>query len=103
MKNPPCENIIWNILPVIRKMIACCIIHEYGLSQKETAYKMGLTPAAICQYECDKRGREKISNEDLIKEIKISSQRIIKDGEKIVDTEICRICRLIKSNKIKII
>ena len=80
MNKTPCESIIWNILPTLRKMIACCIIHEHGFTQKETADKMGLTPAAICQYKCDKRGQEKFENEELRNEIRKSSKIIIKNG-----------------------
>ena len=99
MKKTPCEEIIWNIIPVIRKMLACCIIHEHGLSQRETAEKMGLTPAAICQYESEKRGKEKIRNEDLKNEVRLSAEKIIREGKHIVGSEICRLCIYIRTHK----
>ena len=49
MKRTTCEYIIWNGLPVIRKEIAVSMINDYGLSQKETAGKLDITPAAVCQ------------------------------------------------------
>ena len=103
MKKTPCEIIIWNVLPVIRKMIACCLIHEHGLSQRETADKMGVTPAAICQYECDKRGKEKDCYTFIRDEIKSSADKIMIHGHEIVGSEICRICKLIKENDLEFV
>ena len=57
MQRTSCEYMMWNGLPVIRKEIAESMINDYGLTQKETAEKLGLTPAAICQYVSRKRGR----------------------------------------------
>jgi len=33
----PCEYIIWDVIPVIRKELVCCIINKFALSQKEAA------------------------------------------------------------------
>ena len=63
MKRTTCEYMMWNGLPVIRKGIAESMIHDFGLSQKETAFRLGVTPAAVCQYISKKRGKVEISNE----------------------------------------
>jgi hypothetical protein len=94
MKRTPCEHILWNGLPVIRKEMAESMISDYGLNQKEAAEKLGMTPAAICQYLSKKRGNTTIDNEDLLKEIKCSAERIIQDKETDVIEETCRICKL---------
>jgi predicted transcriptional regulator len=89
---------MWNGLPVIRKEIAESMINNFGLSQKETAEKLGITPAAVCQYISRKRGRFEISDDSLLNEIRISAKNIIeKDGENVIN-ETCRICRLLRSS-----
>jgi predicted transcriptional regulator len=89
---------MWNGLPVIRKEIAESMITDFGLTQKETAEKLGITPAAVCQYISRKRGRIDIQDESILKEIKISAQNIIDNGHKIVLPETCRICKLMRSS-----
>jgi predicted transcriptional regulator len=88
---------MWNGLPAIRKEIAECMINDFGLNQKETAKKMGITPAAICQYVSNKRGRENITDEYILKEIKKAAQNIIENGNDYFIQETCRICRIMRS------
>ncbi len=95
MKRTPCEYMMWNGLPVIRKEIAESMIHNYGLNQKETAYKLGVTPAAVCQYLSKKRGKIKIVDPLILKEINRSAERIIENGGSTVVPETCRICRIL--------
>ena len=103
MGKTPCEYMIWNVIPVIRKELVCCIVHNFGLSQKEAAEKMGLTPAAISQYKCHKRGIPIINDETTMEEINFSAALIVQKGETIVGSEICRICKLIQSKGLQII
>lgn len=96
MKKAPCEYIIWNGLPVIRKEIANCMINKFDLTQREAAEKLGVTPAAICQYVSNKRGNHEIKDETIIKEICTSTKRIINEGNGCVIEETCRICRILR-------
>ena len=96
MRRTTCEYMMWNGLPVIRKEIAGSMINDYGLSQKETAEKLGVTPAAICQYVSNKRGKMTITDEVFIKEVKISAKKIIEDGDDSVIPETCRICKIMR-------
>jgi len=98
MEKVPCECMIWNGLPVIKKEISKCIISKFGLTQRKTAKLLGVTPASICQYMSNKRGRIEILDKKIIIEINISAKRIIQDGESAVIPEICRICKIIRSN-----
>ena len=98
MKRTTCEFMMWNGLPVIRKEIAESMINDYGLTQKETAEKLGITPAAVCQYVSKKRGRLDIQDQAILKEIKISAQNIINNGDKKILPETCRICKLMRSS-----
>jgi len=98
MIRTPCEYMMWNGLPVIRKELAESMITKFGLNQKEAAKKLGLTPAAVCQYISKKRGRIQITDGALKKEISISAEKIIQNNGKNITTETCRICRIMKSN-----
>jgi len=89
---------MWSGLPVIRKEIAESMINDFGLSQKEAAEKLGITPAAVCQYISRKRGRIEISDKTVLKEIKISAESIIVDDGKTVLSETCRICKILRNS-----
>jgi len=96
MKRTNCEYMMWNGLPVIRKEISESMINDYGLSQKETAEKLGITSAAVCQYLSKKRGRSDIADEIILNEIKLSAKNIIDNGNGYIISETCRICKLIR-------
>ncbi len=100
MKQTPCEYMMWNGLPVIRRELAECMISNYELSQKETAKKLGVTPAAICQYVSGKRGKIRIIDKKILKEIDISAKVIIENGPANVVQETCRICKIMRKSGI---
>ena len=50
----PCEEALWYVLPQIRSDLAKELIKN-GLSQKEVAELLGLTPSAVSQYAHKKR------------------------------------------------
>ena len=100
MKQTPCEYMMWNGLPVIRKEIAESMINNFGLNQKEASMKLGVTPAAVCQYLSKKRGKIKIVDNDALSEINISAERIIQQGDGAVISETCRICKILMSKGI---
>ena len=96
MKRTTCEYMMWNGLPAIRKEIAESMIEDFGLSQKETAAKLGLTPAAVCQYVSRKRGKIDISDRTVLKEIRVSAKTIIENGDGSIIVETCRICKILR-------
>ncbi len=99
MKRTTCEYMMWSGLPVIRKGIAESMINDFGLSQKETVEKLGVTPAAICQYVSKKRGGTKISDEVVLSEMKVSAETIINnDGGGSVTSETCRVCKILRAS-----
>jgi len=99
MQRTPCEYILWNGIPNIRKVFAETLIKQYGLSQREAAEKIGITPSAVSQYLSKKRGKKDILDEVIIQEIHISTERIMKNNGNNVICETCRICRLVQKNK----
>jgi hypothetical protein len=74
------------------------MISDFGLSQKETAEKLGITPAAVCQYLSKKRGRSDIADEIILSEIKLSAKNIIINGNGHIILETCRICKLLRKS-----
>ena len=96
MRRTTCEYMMWSGLPVIRKEIAESMIHDFGLSQKEAAEKLGITPAAVCQYISRKRGKINISDPKILKEIRVSAENIIDNGGNCVLSETCRICKIVR-------
>lgn len=99
MQRTPCEYMIWNGIPAIRKELAEAMIKQFGLSQREAAEKLGLTPAAVCQYLSKKRGKNDTFDQTIVKEITISAERLMKSDGSDVVIETCRICRLIQKSK----
>ncbi len=53
----PCELIIWDILPAIRREFARILVEDFNLTQRETAKKLGVTESAVSQYMKFKRGK----------------------------------------------
>ena len=73
----PQEIEVRYILPAIRREFARIFVKEHELSQKEAARILGLTEAAISQYQHSKRAKEAIFTEKIIDEIRQSAKKII--------------------------
>ncbi len=95
MKHTPCEYIVWHGLPVLRKELAKSMINDLGLNEKESAEKLGITPAAVSQYLSGKRGNSDITDVVLLEEINLSAERIVNNGNGFGVPEICRLCKLL--------
>jgi predicted transcriptional regulator len=95
----PCEYMIWYGVPFIKKEITKCLINNFGLNQRETAKLLGITPASVCMYISEKRGKIAIKDEKIKIEINISAERIVKHGETVFIPEICRICKILREKK----
>jgi len=95
----PCEIIVWNIVPIIRKEFAKKLIENHGLTQRKTADKLGITEAAVSRYISGKRGVLEICDNEILKEIAESAKRIAQENKLSVIEETCRICKLLKSRE----
>lgn len=96
----PCELIVWNVVPVIKKEFAKILVNEFNLNQRQTAEKLQTTEAAISRYLSGKRGVFDIADKQILDEIRISCERIVKDDNHIFVDEICRVCRLIQEKQL---
>lgn len=93
MKRTPCEYIVWNILPCLRKKLAEALLRK-GLKQKEIAEKLGVSSAAVSQYLSNKRGLMEELGKKTAREVEKSAEAILKGGN--ATDELCRICAIIK-------
>jgi uncharacterized protein len=92
-----CEESVWYILPIIRREFAQSLIKDHGLTQRKAAEKLGITESAVSQYLSKKRGCHEILNKKLQKEIQKSTEHIMKGNSKVMKTETCRICHLLRA------
>ncbi len=100
----PQEIEVWYILPALRREIAMKL-KESGMTQKDIAAIMDITPAAVSQYIHNKRAKKldfKINQEiinNAVKEITDNSKdyaEIIQDSLKQLDKLVCKIHKKIE-------
>jgi predicted transcriptional regulator len=96
----PCEIIVWNLVPVIKRELAKSLVNDFGLNQRLVADKLVTSEAAVSRYISGKRGALEITDKEILNEIKISAGRIVKEKNSILIKEICRICQILKSKEI---
>jgi predicted transcriptional regulator len=92
-----CEEIVWYLLPLIRKEFAKSLIKDHGLTQRKAAEKLGITESAVSQYISKKRGDLKVTDVGIRREIKESTKRIMKGDIQVMKIETCRICHLLRT------
>ena len=94
----PQEIEVRYILPAIRREFTRIFIEEHGLIQKKAAKILGLTEAAVSQYQNSKRAKDVVFSNSVIEQIKTSALRILaeKDNRQRVVAEIYRISNLTK-------
>jgi uncharacterized protein len=98
MMKPPCELIVWYVIPTIRAELAKELI-KLGLSQKDVSQKLGITQSAVSQYMKDKRGKGIPVNKQVRKAIKTLAKDIA-GGNTTSDVipGICAVCSIVKSS-----
>ena len=98
----PQEIEVRYILPAIRRELARIFIKEHKLNQKDAAKLLGLTEAAISQYQHSKRATEVVFSEDIIDEIRKSAAKVLsgKNSKQKMMGEMYRISSLTKVRKV---
>lgn len=71
----PQEVIVWDIIPFLRKALAISLTKK-GISQKNVAETLGITPAAVSQYINSKRARNLDISKKLSSEIDNSAESL---------------------------
>ncbi len=96
----PCEVVVWQILPLVRRELARELVGGYGMTQAQVAKKFGVTDAAISQYLTKKRGGD-YSSFPMYREfedaVKVSAKRIAEDGAD-YGAEVCWLCGIVKKS-----
>ena len=93
MKKTPCETLVWDVLPCIRRLLAEKL-KEKGLSQRTIAQKIGVSEAAVSQYFSNKRGVNSTFNIQMEDELIKAAEAVLKGANAI--EEICRLCNIAK-------
>ncbi|MBD3389307.1 MAG: helix-turn-helix domain-containing protein [Candidatus Altiarchaeales archaeon] len=88
----PCETALWYVLPQIRADLSRALVKE-GMSQKEVADVLGITPAAVSQYIHKKRGGKIKRTKEYNDLVRDSAKKILKSKDDVaVRGIICRCC-----------
>lgn len=92
-----CEKMVKYVVPWIRRELAISLVRDYGMPQVRVAEILEVTEAAISQYLSSKRGSDmQIDDEVVIREIKLSSEKLRNSRNCSISREICALCKLIR-------
>jgi predicted transcriptional regulator len=95
---PPCELIVWYVIPTIRAELSKELV-KMGMSQKDVSERLGITQSAVSQYIKDKRGKGIPLNKETRKGIKNLAKEIMNEkSPNDVIPGICMICGIVKSS-----
>ena len=100
----PCETIIVDILPIIRKELAIELVETHQVRKASVARMFGISGTAISQYIYGLRGNRSLMENSrhydmFMKEISASAESIVTKKSTVAD-ELCRLCSLAKSSGI---
>ncbi|MDR0778893.1 MAG: transcriptional regulator [Methanomassiliicoccaceae archaeon] len=100
----PCEIIIIDILPIIRKELAIELVKMHGISKARVARIFQVSGTAISQYIHGTRGNSSMIEdtpqyEQLLHEIYSSAEKIASRKKSVME-ELCRLCDFVKSTGI---
>ena len=93
MKKTPCETLVWDLLPCIRRQLAEKL-KEKGLSQRDIALKVGVSEAAVSQYFSNKRGKNSSFDDEINQKVAEAAEAILRGANPI--EQICLICSSVK-------
>lgn len=96
----PCEIVVWNVLPIVRREVARELVSTYHLPQAAVARKFGVTDAAISQYLKKKRGdcaviENSPKYSEFIGKVRESAGAIA-EGRSSFEDEMCGVCQFIR-------
>ena len=98
----PCEIVVTDILPIVRKELCAEIVTVHGWKQADVARLFGVSGAAVSQYMKGVRGNTGMveghkSYEQLMEAISAAAQRLV-NKEADVTEELCRLCSFAKKS-----
>lgn len=101
---PSCEEMINEILPGFRAVLAKKLMDDHGLSQTRVAVLLDTTQPAISQYRRNLRGRNAkrfLESPGLLSILDEIADGIVKGRVKPEDTgdEFCKVCKFLRKNE----
>lgn len=91
MEKMPQEIMVWYILPAIRRELTKVLVKEHGFTQKKVAELLGVTEAAVSQYQKSKRAKDVTFDDNVMVHIRGAAEEIVKNPDSLVQ-EIQKIC-----------
>lgn len=98
MYSLPQEIEVWYIIPSIRKELSKIFVKEYGLTLEKAGNILGISKAAVSQYLNKKRASKFKMPPKIMKEIKKSADKVVKN-EKLAVAEIEKILKIMRQEK----
>ena len=102
-----CDRMSKEMFPAVRALVARELVDVYGFSQRDAAFRMGLTQPAISQYRNNLRGSKvrllkgNLKVFSLIQEAAASLAKSRKrDNREMIERDLCRICKEIRGQNI---
>ena len=91
---PPCEIVVWYVIPAIRSELAKELLN-LGMKQKDVSELMDITQPAVSQYITDKRGSG-IKLDDEVRQMVKDFAKELYDGTADKSELIGRVCIICK-------
>jgi len=98
---PPCEIVVWYVIPTIRSELAKELLN-LGMKQKQISEVLDITQPAVSQYISDKRGHGIKFEEEVQDMIKGFARDLVEGKATQMDIipKMCEICKKIKAEEV---
>ena len=95
----PQEIEVWYLIPAMRRELARLLTQKHGLSYEKAGEVLGISKAAISQYNKNKRASKVYLHSRVLKELERAVKSIGKDKERTV-REILRVLKFMRDKKL---
>lgn len=98
---PPCEIVVWYVIPTIRSELAKELLN-LGMKQKEISELLDITQPAVSQYISDKRGHGIKFNDETQNLIREFAKGLVEEkyNQRDIIPHVCQICKKVKTDEI---
>lgn len=98
---PPCEIVVWYVIPTIRSELAKELLN-LGMKQKQISEILDITQPAVSQYISDKRGHGIKFEPEVQNMIKDFAQDLVdgKASQMDIIPKMCEICKKVKAEEV---
>ena len=98
---PPCEIVVWYVIPTIRSELAKELLN-LGMKQKEISELLDITQPAVSQYISDKRGHGLKFNDETQNLIREFAKGLVEEkyNQRDIIPHVCQICKKVKTDEI---